>query len=213
MAKLKFSISMSLDGYMAGPNQSLENPLGESGEGLHEWAFATETFRETHGLEGGEAGLDAEHVARWNENIGATIMGRNMFGPVRGEWGDSDWKGWWGDDPPYHGPVFVLTHHPHDPIEMAGGTTFNFVSDGAEAALERAVEAAGGQDVAIGGGAATAQQYLRAGLVDEFEVHVVPLLLGGGSRLFDDLGDEALYEPVELVSSPVVAHFRFARKN
>ncbi len=212
MAKLRFTMSMSLDGYSAGPNQSPENPLGEGGEGLHEWAIATESFRESHGLEGGEAGLDAEYAGRWNTNIGATIMGRNMFGPVRGEWGDSDWKGWWGDDPPFHGPVFVLTHHAHDPIEMDGGTTFHFATDGPEAALERAFEAAGGQDVAIGGGAATAQQYLRAGLVDEFDVHVVPRLLGAGTRLLDGLDrGRAAYECVELASSPVVAHYSFAR--
>ena len=213
MAKLKFTMSMSLDGYVAGPNQSLENPLGEGGTGLHEWAFATDRWREAHGLDGGEAGLDAEHAAVWNENIGATIMGRNMFGPVRGEWGDSDWKGWWGEDPPYHGPVFVLTHHAHDPIEMAGGTTFYFVTDGIEPALGQAVEAAGGQDVSVAGGAAAVQQYVRAGLVDEFEIHVVPVLLGGGSRLFEDLdGGPTGYECVGLVSSPVVAHYTFARK-
>ena len=153
MAKLKFTITMSLDGYVAGPRQSLENPLGEGGVALHEWAFATRAFRSAHGMEGGEAGLDDDVAMTWSTNIGATIMGRNMFGPVRGSWGDEAWTGWWGDDPPFHTPVFVLTHHPREPIEMQGGTSFHFVTDGIEAALERAMEAAGGQDVAIGGGA------------------------------------------------------------
>jgi dihydrofolate reductase len=213
MPKLRFNITMSLDGYVAGPRQSPENPLGEGGEALHEWAFATKAFRDTHDLgDEGETGLDDEHAARWNENIGATIMGRNMFGPVRGPWGDSEWTGWWGDDPPYHGPVFVLTHHEHDPIAMDGGTTFRFVTDGIEPALERAVAAAGGLDVALGGGASTIQQYLRAGLVDEMEFHVVPMFLGGGERLFENLdGGLEGYECVELVSSPAVAHYTFAR--
>ena len=214
MAKLRFNITMSLDGYVAGPGQSLENPLGEGGLALHEWAFATKAFREAHGLGGdeGETGLDDEHAAAWNKNIGATIMGRNMFGPVRGDWGDSDWTGWWGDDPPFHTSVFVLTHHAREPVEMSGGTTFEFVTEGTEAALERAFQAADGLDVAIGGGAETAQQYLRAGLVDEMEVHVVPLLLGDGARLFENLdGGPKGYECVGLVSSPVVAHYTYAR--
>ena len=214
MPKLKFSITMSLDGYVAGPDQSLENPLGQGGLALHEWAFATKAFRDTHDLGGGEGetGLDDEHAATWNENIGATIMGRNMFGPVRGPWGDSGWTGWWGDDPPFHTPVFVLTHHVRDPVEMSGGTTFEFVTDGIEPALERAFEAAGGLDVSIGGGAETVQQYLSAGLVDEMEFHVVPLFLGHGARLFENLdGGPQGYECVGLVSSPVVAHYTYAR--
>ncbi len=214
MSKLRFNMTMSLDGYVAGPNQSLENPLGEGGLALHEWAFATRTFSAMQGRDGGETGLDDDHAARWNENIGATIMGRNMFGPVRGNWGDEAWTGWWGDDPPYHTPVFVLTHHAREPVEMQGGTTFHFVTDGIEAALERATEAAAGKDVSVGGGASAVQQYLRAGLVEEMEIHVVPLLLGGGSRLFENLdGGSGGYECVELVSSPAVAHYRYLRKS
>src|SRR5262245_18008912 len=168
MSKLTFTITMSLDGYAAGPNQSLENPLGIGGEELHEWLVSTRSFREGHGTgEGGETGIDDEQAARWNENIGATSMGRNMIGPPAGRpWPEEVWNGWWGDDPPFHTPVFVLTHHARDPVEMDGGTTFNFVTDGIEAALEQARAAAGDKDVAIGGGAATVQQYLRAGLVD-----------------------------------------------
>jgi dihydrofolate reductase len=212
MAKLRFSTTMSLDGYVAGPRQSLENPLGEGGRSLHEWAFATKSFRATHGLEGGESGLDDDRAAAWNDKIGATIMGRNMFGPVRGPWAGSDWRGWWGDDPPFHTPVFVLTHHPREPLELDGGTTFSFVTDGVDVALERAFEAAEGGDVRIGGGADTVQQFLRAGLVDEFEIHVVPLLLGTGSRLFEHLdGGPAGYTCTELVSSPAVAHYTYAR--
>jgi dihydrofolate reductase len=164
------------------------------------------------GQEGGDTGLDDRRMRTWNENVGAHIMGRNMFGPIRGAWGDEDWRGWWGDEPPYHAPVFVLTHHARDPVEMKGGTTFHFVTDGFEAALERAVEAAAGKDVAIAGGASTGQQYLRAGLVDEMEIHVAPLLLGGGERLFDNLdGGPSGLECVELVSSPAVAHYRYVR--
>jgi dihydrofolate reductase len=212
MAKLSFTMTMSLDGYVGGPNQSLENPLGEGGRALHDWAFATRSFRESHGMDGGETGLDDSH-ARWNENIGATIMGRNMFGPIRGPWGDEPWTGWWGDDPPFHTPVFVLTHHPREPVEMLGGTTFHFVTDGIEAALAAAIDAAGGKDVAIGGGASTVQQYLRAGLVDEFELHVVPMFLGGGSRLFENLdGGPEGYECVGLESSAAVAHYTYTRQ-
>jgi dihydrofolate reductase len=213
MPKLKFTITMSLDGYVAGPGQNLENPLGEGGTALHEWALATRSFRATHGMDEGETGLDDRHAGAWNENIGATIMGRNMFGPVRGSWGDDAWRGWWSDDPPYHTPVFVLTHHARDPLEMKGGTTFHFVTDGIEAALEQALEAASGLDVSVAGGAAAAQQYLRAGLIDEMAIHVVPLFLGGGSRLFENLdGGPAGYECVGLESSPAVAHYSYARK-
>ncbi len=213
MAKLRFTMSMSLDGYAAGPEQSLDDPLGTGGLALHEWVFAARNWRQAHGLEGGETGLDDDHVT-WDAEIGATIMGRNMFGPVRGPWGDEAWTGWWGDDPPFHTPVFVLTHHAREPLEMAGGTTFHFVTDGIEAALARALEAAGGLDVSVGGGAETAQQYLRARLIDEMEIHVVPVLLGGGERLFEHLdGGPAGYECVELVASPVVAHYRFVRKD
>ena len=211
MAKLKFSITMSLDGYVAGPRQSVENPLGEGGVALHEWAFATRSFRSAHGMEGGETGPDDDIAMTWSTNIGATIMGRNMFGPVRGAWEDETWTGWWGDDPPSHTPVFVLTHHPRDPVAMQGGTTFHSVTDGIEAALERAMEAANGQDVANGGGAETAQQYLRARLVGEMVVHVVPTLLGGGSRLFDNVdGGLSGYRCTGLVSSPAAAHYTYA---
>jgi dihydrofolate reductase len=174
---------------------------------------ATRSFRDGHGLDGGgETGLDDERAAAWNENVGATIMGRNMFGPVRGPWGDEQWTGWWGDDPPYHTPVFVLTHHARPPLEMEGGTTFHFVTDGIELALELAVEAANGKDVMIGGGASSAQQYLRAGLVDVLDVHAVPVLLGSGERLFDNLdGGPTGLELVDLVASLAVAHFRNAR--
>jgi len=214
VAKFRFTITMSVDGYVAGPRQSLDNPLGEGGVALHDWAFATRSFRATHGGDGGETGLDDDHAARWNENIGATIMGRNMFGPVRGSWGDDTWKGWWGDDPPYHTPVFVLTHHPKEPLEMQGGTTFYFVTDGIESALESAFGASGGRDVLLAGGADAAQQYLRASLIDELEIHVVPLFLGGGSRLFENLdGGPSGYECIGLVSSPAVAHYTYARKS
>jgi len=212
MAKLRFNITMSLDGYVAGPGQSLEDPLGVGGSGLHEWAFATRSFREAHGMDEGEAGLDDDRAAAWNRNIGATIMGRNMFGPLRGPWDDQSWRGWWGADPPYHHPVYVLTHHAREPQEMQGGTTFHFVTDGIESALERAVEAARGQDVSLAGGADTAQQFLRDGLIDEMEIHVVPVLLGGGSRLFENLdGGPTGYDCVGLVSSPVVAHYSYVR--
>jgi dihydrofolate reductase len=213
VAKLKLNITMSLDGYVAGPSQRLEAPLGDGGGSLHDWAFATRTFRALHGLEGGETGLDDDHAA-WSANVGATIMGRNMFGPVRGPWGDDAWAGWWGDDPPFHTPVYVLTHFAREPLELKGGTTFHYVTEGIESALELAMSAAGGRDVALGGGADTVQQYLRAQLIDEFEVHVVPMFLGGGSRLFEDIdGGLAGYERVGLVSSNDVAHFSFARRS
>jgi dihydrofolate reductase len=212
MPKLRFTMTMSLDGYVAGPNQSRENPLGEGGEDLHEWAFATRSFRAAHGLDGGETGLDDDHAAAWNENVGAHIMGRNMFGPVRGPWGNDPWNGWWGNDPPYHAPVFVLTHHPREPLEMQGGTTFHFVTEGIEVALEQALDAAGGKDVSLGGGAGAAQAYVRAGLIDEMEIHVVPLLLGSGSRLFENIeGALSSFECVGLESSPAVAHYAYVR--
>ena len=191
MGKVRFTQTMSLDGYTAGPEQTREEPLGKDGEDLHEWVFATRTFRQMGGNEGGDTGLDDE----------------------RGDWGIEDWRGWWGDDPPYHAPVFVLTHHAREPVEMEGGTTFHFVTDGIEAALARAKEAAGEKDVAIAGGASTAQQYLLACLVDEMELHVVPLLLGAGERLFENLdGGPVGFECVELVSSPAVAHYSYVRK-
>ena len=185
--KLKFTISMSLDGYVAGPNQSVANPLGEGGEALHEWMLATRTFREMQGRDGGETGLDDDQVRLWNENVGAVIMGRNMFGPIRGPWTGEQWNGWWGEEPPYHTPVFVLTHHARDPLEMEGGTTFHFVTDGIEAAFERATDAAAGRDISIGGGASTARQYLRAGLVDEMHLALAPALIGSGEHLLGGL--------------------------
>ena len=213
MPKLRVhSLAISLDGYAAGPNQDIDNPLGVGGTRLHEWVFATRTGAQMLGEDGGDTGVDDDFIARGDVGIGATIMGRNMFGPIRGEWGSEEWKGWWGDDPPYHHPVFVLTHHPHPPITMEGGTTFHFVNDGIEAVLKQAFDAADGKDVRLGGGAATVQQYLRAGLVDEMHVAIVPILLGGGERLFDHLdGNPFGYDSVEFVSSPSVAHVRLAR--
>ncbi len=207
------NVSMSLDGYMAGPGQDLDHPLGEGAMGLHEWIFATRAWRQGRNHDGdGAEGVDNDFIAAGDAGIGATIMGRNMFGPVRGPWGDDAWTGWWGDEPPFHHAVFVLTHHPRAPIAMQGGTVFHFVDAGIEAALERAFDAAGGQDVRLGGGAATIQQYLRARLIDEMHVAIVPILLGAGERLFDHLGaGPPGYECVELVSSPAVAHVRLAK--
>jgi dihydrofolate reductase len=203
------NFTISLDGYGAGPNQSLDNPLGVGGEDLHNWMFETRKWREMVGTEGGTEGIDNDFVAKGDLDIGATIMGRNMFGPIRGSWGDEKWTGWWGDNPPYHHPVFVLTHHHHPPIKMEGGTTFNFVTEGIEAALEQARIAASGKDIRLGGGAATVQQYLRAGLIDEMHVAISPILLGGGERLFDNLEGPIGYECVELVSTPSAVHARF----
>ena len=213
MPKLRVhNVALSLDGYAAGPDQDLDNPLGVGGLQLHEWVYPTRTFQRMGGVEGGEEGLDNDFAARGDAGIGATIMGRNMFGPIRGEWGDDSWSGWWGDNPPFHHPVFVLTHHPRASITMRGGTTFHFVNDGIHAALERAFDAAGGDDVRLGGGVAAIQQYLRAGLIDEMHLAIVPILLGSGERLFDHLdGGPVGYECVEFVSSPSVLHARFAR--
>ena len=212
MPKLRVhNLAISLDGYAAGPNQSLDNPLGEAGTRLHTWVFETRSGRQMHGMDGGTEGLDDEFIARADVGVGATIMGRNMFGPIRGPWGSDQWTGWWGDNPPFHHPVFVLTHHPRPSITMEGGTTFHFVEDGIQVALERAFKAAGGADVRLGGGPATIQQYLRAGLIDELHVAIVPTLLGGGERLFDHLEGAPGYECAELVSSPAVAHVRLVR--
>jgi dihydrofolate reductase len=209
MAALRFQISMSLDGYVAGPNQSEEHPLGEGGMQLHEWVVGLAAWRAPHGLEGGEVSASTPVVEESLENIGATVMGRNMFGGA-GAWEDHPWDGWWGDDPPFHTPVFVVTHHAREPLAKGGGTTFHFVTDGIEAALERARDAAGGKDVALGGGAEVAQQYLKAGLVDELTIHLVPVLLGGGSRLFDDLGTADLgLECVRAIAAPGVTHLTY----
>jgi dihydrofolate reductase len=213
MPKLRVhNLAVSLDGYAAGPDQSIEDPLGVGGEDLHEWMFATRGGREMMGQAGGDEGVDDRFWRQGDDGIGATIMGRNMFGPVRGPWGDDEWRGWWGDTQPYHHPVFVLTHHPRPPIPMEGGTTFHFVDDGIESALEQAYTAARGQDVRVGGGASTVRQYLRAGLVDELHVAIVPILLGDGERLLDDLGDaEERYRCTEMVGSPAVTHVRLTR--
>jgi dihydrofolate reductase len=202
MPKLRVSnLCMSVDGYVAGPDQSLDEPLGVGGESLHEWMFADDRDE-----------LDRRYVDASMEGVGAWIMGRNMFGPVRGEWGDSDWRGWWGSEPPYHCDVFVLTHHERESVAMDGGTTFHFVTDGIESARQQAFAAAGDRDVRLGGGAETVRQYLRAGLVDELEIPIVPVLLRGGERLFEAPDDVPPgYEVVELVSSPAVVHLRLAK--
>jgi dihydrofolate reductase len=207
MSTVTSHISVSLDGYVAGPNLTMEEPLGEGGERLHEWVLATEGWRRQHGQEGGERNADSEVVERLTDNVGTTIMGRKMFGLGQGEW-DLDWKGWWGDDPPFHTPVYVLTHHPREPLAMEGGTTFHFVTEGIEAALEQAKAAAGDKDVHVAGGASAINQYLAAGLLDELHLHIVPLVLGGGARLLENVGDPKL-EPVEVVASPAVTHIRY----
>lgn len=203
----------SRNGYVAGPNQSLTNPLGEGGEKLHEWAFAVRAFRERHGMAGGATGPDNDVAAEYFENIGATIIGRHMFGGDEGPWGEKPWNGWWGEDPPFHMPVFVLTHHARDPLEMQGGTTFHFVTEGIEVAFKQAKEAARGKDVTLGGGANIAQQYLKAGLIDEMEIHVAPVLLGDGARLFDNTdGQQTDYECIRVVNSPTVSHYKYRRR-
>jgi dihydrofolate reductase len=208
------SFSISIDGYGAGPNQNLENPLGVGGEALHEWMVATRTFQQMSGSDGGAAGQDDAFVARGFDNIGAWIMGRNMFGPVRGHWPDDRWKGWWGDAPPYHAPVFVLTHHPRESIPMDGGTTFHFVTGGIHAALERAREAANGQDIRIGGGVAVIRQYLQAGLIDELHIAISPILLGSGEHLFANLDMLALgYRCSEYVATAGATHYVLAKRN
>ena len=181
------AFGISVDGFGAGAEQSLDNPMGVGGLAMHGWAFETKTFRAMHGGEGGGTGIDDEFAVRSFENVGAWILGRNMFGPVRGSWGDESWKGWWGDEPPYHVPVFVLTHYERPPLKMKGGTTFYFVTEGIEDAAKRAAEAAGGKDVRIGGGVSTVQQYLKAGVIDEMHLVVSPVLLGAGEKFFGNL--------------------------
>jgi len=209
------SFALSLDGYGAGPGQSLENPLGRGGMALHGWAVATRTFRQrVLGFDSGETGVDDDFVARGFRNVGAWILGRNMFGPVRGPWPDDSWKGWWGDEPPYRCPVFVLTHHARAPIEMNGGTTFHFVTDGIEAALSRAVAAAKGQDVRIGGGVSTIRQYLQARSIDEMHLAIAPVLLGSGEHLFAGFDLPALgYECIEHVPTRSATHVVLRRKH
>ena len=208
MPKLRvMSFSLSLDGFGAGPEQSLDNPLGLGGMGLHQWAFATRTFRKMFGQDGGSTGIDDQFAARGFENVGAWILGRNMFGPVRGPWPDDSWKGWWGDNPPYHCDVFVLTHYPRASITMAGGTVFHFVTDGIHAALKRAMNAAGGRDVRVGGGVATIRQYLQERLVDEMHLAVSPVLLGRGEHLFAGLDLLQLgYRTSEHVPTELATH-------
>ena len=214
MSKLRFKISMSLDGFVAGPDQSVENPLGIGGESLHEWIVPLTVWRSMHGLQGGEVNESTPVVEESIANIGATIMGRNMFGGHPGPWdAENPWKGWWGNNPPFHHPVFVLTHHAREPLEMQGGTTYTFVTDGIESALEQARRAAGGKDVSLAGGAKAAQQYLRAGLVDEMGIHLVPTLLGAGERLFEGTGDDLNgLVLTHTVATPRVVHLKFERR-
>jgi len=210
VAKLRFQISISLDGFVAGPNPSEDDPLGEGGEQLHEWVIKLAAWRQPHGREGGEVNASTPVMEEALENVGATVMGRKMFGGGPGPWGDEPWGGWWGDEPPFHTPVFVLTHHEREPLEKQGGTTFTFVTDGIESALEQAKQTAGGKDVALGGGADVAQQYLAAGLIDELDLNVVPVLLGGGTRLFDNLaGTDLSLEQVRAIEAPGVTHIKY----
>lgn len=208
MSKVRVHISVSADGYVAGPNQSEENPLGEGGEGLHDWAVALRAWREPHGREGGEVNASTPVLEEAQANVGAEIMGRGKFGGGPGPWGDDPWPGWWGEEPPFHMPVFVLTHHARDPLTLSD-TTFTFVTGGIEGALEQAGAAAAGKDVTVGGGADVINQYLAAGLVDELELHIVPLVLGGGARLFEGVGPDLTLEQVRAVDAPGVTHLKY----
>jgi dihydrofolate reductase len=204
--------SLSLDGFGAGPDQSLENPLGKRGEAMFEWYFGTRTFRKMLGKSGGSDGVDNDYGARAMEGFGAFILGRNMFGPIRGDWPDDEWKGWWGDNPPYHAPTFVLTQYPRDPVEMEGGTTFHFVTDGIEAALEQARSAAGGKNVKIGGGVSTVRQYLQAGLIDELHFAVSPAVLGSGEAMFAGIDLPALgFRVIEHAATDAAMHVVLAK--
>jgi dihydrofolate reductase len=211
MARFFLNISMSLDGFVAGPNATLEQPLGEGGERLHDWVLRLASWREQHGLEGGETGPDDDLARAARGRVGAEIMGRRMFSGGEGAWADDpNADAWWGDDPPFHVPVFVLTHHEREPVAKEGGTTFTFVTDGIESALEQARAAAGDKDVALDGGASVAQQYLSAGLLDELHIHVAPILLGGGVSLFGELGTDApSLKLTRVVESPLVAHLGY----
>ncbi|RNL86548.1 dihydrofolate reductase family protein [Halostreptopolyspora alba] len=209
MGTIRFQVAVSVDGYMAGPRQSEDNPLGEGGLRLHEWVFPLEAWRREQGLSGGTVTASTPVVEETHANIGAVVMGRNMFGGGPGPWDTVDpWRGFWGENPPFHAPVFVLTHHPREPLEMEGGTTFHFVTDGADSALERARKAADGQDVLIGGGANVLRQYLAAGAVEEFYLHLTPVILGEGERLFEGVGQPAL-EQVNVVDAPGVTHIKY----
>lgn len=214
MSRLRVhAFSVSIDGYGAGRDQSLENPMGVGGRAMHEWVFPTRTFQHMIGKDGGTEGPDNDFAARGFANLGAWILGRNMFGPVRGPWPDDAWKGWWGDEPPYHCPVFVLTHHAREPITMKGGTTFHFVTDGFDAALDAARRAAGDKDVRLGGGVSTVRQGLRAGVVDEVHLAIAPVLLGGGEALFAGLDLRALgYERTEVVTTPKATHIVLTKR-
>jgi len=213
MTKLRVhAFSISLDGYGAGSNQDRDNPLGVGGEALHEWILPTRSFAAMQGRDAGELGTDDDFVARGTTNIGAWILGRNMFGPIRGTWPDDSWRGWWGENPPYHVPVFVLTHHARPAITMAGGTTFHFVTDGIQAALQRAREAANGQDVRLGGGVSAIRQYLQAGLIDEMHIAIAPVLLGSGEHLFAGIDTVALgYKCTEHVTTASATHVVLTR--
>ena len=212
MSKLRLTISMSLDGFVAGPSQSLDDPLGIGGMALHEWVFPLAAWREPHGMEGGIVNESTPVIAERLENIGATIMGRKMFGGGPGPWGDEPWNGWWGDNPPFHHPVFVLTHHAREPLACEGGTTFTFVVDGIESALEQAREAAAGKDVSLGGGAETAREYLAADLVDEMEISLVPIFLGDGERLLEGLGPgRPKLTHTRTIAAAGVTHLKFER--
>ena len=209
MSKLRVHISVSADGYVAGPNQTEEEPLGEGGESLHEWVFPLKAWREPHGKEGGEVNASNAVVEEAHANVGAEIMGRGKFGGGPGPWSDDPWwQGWWGDDPPFHMPVFVLTHYEREPLTLSD-TTFTFVTDGIESALEQARAAAGDKDVTIGGGADVINQYLAAGLVDELELHMAPFVLGGGARLFDGVGPDVKLEQIRAVDAPGVTHVKY----
>ena len=210
MGQFRFNVTMSLDGFIAGPNQSVDNPLGVGGMRLHEWAFGLASWRKTHGLDGGEVNASTRVVEELLANVGATVMGRNMFGGHPGPWKDDPWNGWWGENPPYHTPVFVLTHHARKPLPLQGGTTFFFVSDGIESALEQAKKAAAGKDIVLGGGANVAQQYLAARLLDELWIALVPIFLHSGERLFDNIADANLgLEQVAAIEAPGVTHLRY----
>jgi dihydrofolate reductase len=208
MSKVRVHISVSADGYVAGPNQSLENPLGEGGESLHDWLVRLRAWRAPHGMEGGEVNVSSSVVEESQANVGAEIMGRGKFGGGPGPWAEDAWRGWWGEEPPFHMPVFVLTRHEREPLTLSD-TTFTFVTDGIESALEQARTAAGGKDVFIGGGASAINQYLSAGLVDELELHIVPLMLGGGARLFEGVGPELKLEQIRAVDAPGVTHLKY----
>jgi dihydrofolate reductase len=214
MSKLRLKISMSLDGFIAGPRQSVENPLGIGGMRLHEWVLPLRAWRSAHGMEGGEVNESSKVVEESVANIGATIMGRNMFGGHPGPWNTKEpWNGWWGANPPFHHPVFVLTHHARAPLTLEGGTTFTFVTDGFESALAQARRAAGAKDVSLAGGANASRQYLIAGLVDEMEIHLAPTLLGSGERLFDGVGDDLHgLHLVRTIAAPNVTHLKYVRE-